>query len=107
MNEIVILFCLQAHMHNYTFPRYVWMAYDWFPPQWWTYERSHVPVNCTDAELSNFIEGSLSFQWQPVSDVPDVTTDTGKVRLTQFCIKMMDHNIMCNKCCNVIGSIKN
>ena len=76
-------------MHNYTFPCYVWMAYDWFPPQWWTYERSHVPVNCTDAELSNFIKGSLSFQWQPVSDVPDATTDTGKVRLTQFCIKMI------------------
>ena len=61
-----------------------------------------MPVNCTDSELANFIKGSLYFQWHPVSDVPDVTTDTGKVRLTQCHIKTIDQR--CNKCCNVSGS---
>ena len=57
------------------------MAYDWFPPNWWTFERSQIPVNCTDEELTDFIERSLSFQWRPVPDNENVITDTGKVRL--------------------------
>ena len=57
------------------------MAYDWFPPKWWTYERSNIQVNCTDQELTNFIERSLSFQFRPLSDDDNAITDTGKVRL--------------------------
>ena len=72
---------MQAQRQNFTFPRYVFMAYDWFPPKWWTYGRSQIQVNCTDEELTNFIERSLSFQWRPVPDDDNVTTDTGKVTL--------------------------
>ena len=72
---------MQAYKQNYIYPRYVFMTYDWFPPKWWTFERSHdvVHVNCTDEELANFIERSLSFQWRPVPDNENVLTDTGKV----------------------------
>lgn len=70
---------MQAQRQNFTFPRYVFMAYDWFPPEWWTYERSQIEVDCTDKDLTNFIERSLSFQWRPVPDYDNVTTDTGKV----------------------------
>ena len=57
------------------------MAYDWFPPNWWTFDRSHVHVNCTDDELENFIERSLSFQWRPVPDDNNAIIDTGKVSI--------------------------
>ena len=57
------------------------MAYDWFPPNWWTYEISQIQVDCTDEDLTNFIERSLSFQWRPVPDYENVITDTGKVSL--------------------------
>ena len=70
---------MQAQRQNFTFPRYVFMAYDWFPPKWWTYRRSQIQVDCTDEDLTNFIERSLSFQWRPVPDYDNVTTDTGKV----------------------------
>ena len=70
---------IQAHKQNYTYPQYVFMAYDWFPPRWWTFDRSHVHVDCTDEELGNFIERSLSFQWRPVPDDDNAITDTGKV----------------------------
>ena len=72
---------MQAQRQNFTFPRYVFMAYDWFPPEWWTYGRSQIQVDCTDEDLTNFIERSLSFQWRPVPDDDNVTTDTGKVPL--------------------------
>ena len=72
---------MQAQRQNKKFPQYVFMAYDWFPPKWWTYEISQVQVDCTDEELTNFIERSLSFQWRPVPDDDNVTTDTGKVRI--------------------------
>ena len=66
-------------MQGYTYPQYVWMGYDWFPPKWWTYERSQVEVDCSDDELTNFIERALSFQWRPVPDDDNAITDTGKV----------------------------
>ena len=72
---------IQAHNQNYTFPRYVFMNYDWYPPEWWTYERSQIQVNCKDEDLTKFIERSLSVQFRPVSDDDNATTDTGKVRL--------------------------
>lgn len=68
---------MQAQQQNYTYPRYVWMIYDWYPPRWWTYG-SPLP-NCTDDDLANFVENSLSFQWRPVAEYPNVTTETGKV----------------------------
>ena len=40
---------------------------------------SQVEVNCTDSELANFVERSLSFQWRPVADDANAPTDTGKV----------------------------
>lgn len=55
------------------------MAYDWFPPNWWTFDRSHVHVDCTDDELATFVERSLSFQWRPVPEDNKAITDTGKV----------------------------
>ena len=75
------LYTTQAYSQNFTFPRYIFIAYDWFPPKWWTYERSRIQVNCTDQDLTNFIERSLSFQFRPLSDDDNVTTDTGKVRV--------------------------
>ena len=57
------------------------MNYDWYPPKWWTYERSQIQVNCKDEDLTKFIERSLSIQFRPLSDDDNITTDTGKVRL--------------------------
>ena len=68
-------------MQGYTYPQYVWMGYDWFPPRWWTFERSQVEVDpdCSDEDLTNFIERALSFQWRPVPDDDNAITDAGKV----------------------------
>ena len=56
------------------------MAYDWYPQKWWTLERSQIEVNCTDNDLTKFIERALSFQWRPVADDANATTDAGKVK---------------------------
>ena len=52
------------------------MVYHWFPKEWWI---NNEEVNCTNSALTNFIKGTLSFQWQPLLEDQNVTTATGKV----------------------------
>lgn len=61
------------------YPRYAWIAYDWYPPRWWTLEVSKVEVNCTDDELSGFIEGMISLKRYPIPEDVSEISDAGIV----------------------------
>lgn len=38
------------------------MVYDWFAVKWWTKDVSSVVVDCSDDELTEFVEGMLSLR---------------------------------------------
>ena len=71
--------CMQAQRQNFIYPKYAWIAYDWYPTQWWTSKESNVEVSCTDGELAEFLDKVISFRWRPVPDDSNATTDAGIV----------------------------
>lgn len=72
---------LQAQQNNFTYPKYAWIAYDWFPLRWWAREESSVEVSCSDHELAEFLEKVISLRWRPVPDDLNATTDSGIVSM--------------------------
>ena len=32
---VTIVACMQAAKRRLTYPKYVWIAYDWYPRGWW------------------------------------------------------------------------
>ena len=70
---------LQAQRQNYTYPKYAWIAYDWYPKRWWAFEESNIEVSCSDSELAEFLDKVISFRWRPVPDDRNATTDAGIV----------------------------
>ena len=70
---------MQAQRQNFIYPKYGWIAYDWYPNRWWTLEESKIEVSCSDSELAEFLDKVISFRWRPVPDDSNVTTDAGIV----------------------------
>ena len=66
-------------MRNYTYPKYAWITYHWYPRQWWTKNVTNVEVECTDAELERFLERVLTLQRYQTLDNENATTDVGIV----------------------------
>ena len=63
---------------NYTYPRYAWITYNWYPDRWWTEAvTTTVNVNCTDDELERFLERVISLENYPVAEDANRTTDEG------------------------------
>ena len=57
------------------------MVYDWFAVKWWTKDVSSVVVDCSDDELTEFVEGMLSLRQDFGLTKDDLVkpTDTGIV----------------------------
>lgn len=70
---------MQAQSQNFTYPRYAWIAYDWYPKRWWAFEESNVEVSCSESQLAEFLDKVISFRWRPVPDDRNATTDSGIV----------------------------
>ena len=65
--------CLQAHRNNYTYPRYAWILYGWYPNYWWV---SNELSACKANDLKHFLERALAVDVPPFSDGK---TDIGTV----------------------------
>ena len=70
---------LQAQKNNFTYPKYAWISYDWYPLRWWAYEESKIEVSCSDRELAEFLEKVITFRTRPVEDDINAATDAGIV----------------------------
>ena len=70
---------IQASKRGYTYPRYAWIVFDWYPQKWWTQEVTNNKVNCTDEELERFMERVLSLREDPEPDFSGKATDAGIV----------------------------
>ena len=71
----------QAQRNNFTYPKYAWIAYDWYPRRWWTHEESNIEVGCSDQELAKFLQKVISLRVRPVLDDKNATTDAGIVSI--------------------------
>ena len=79
MSLSMSLCCIfQAFKRGHTYSRYAWIAYDWYPPKWWSSEISDVIVNCSDSEIAKFLQ-VISFRRYPVPDDVNAATDSGVV----------------------------
>lgn len=68
----------KAKKRNYASPKYVWMLYDWYPRSWWK-QPSEDDANCSDRDIEEFLDMSISLRRYPlVLDVTS-TTDAGIV----------------------------
>lgn len=70
---------LQALKRDLKYPRYVWIAFDWYPQRWWTLEVAKNHVDCMESQLADFIENMISLRRYPEPDNFDNITDAGIV----------------------------
>ena len=74
---------LQALKRNYTYPRYAWITYYWYPREWWTTNvTANVEVDCNEKDLERFLERVISIQRYETLEGDNTTTDYGPVRVT-------------------------
>ena len=67
---------MQAYRRNYTYPRYAWITYHWYPREWWTDQvTGNVQVNCTEKELQEFLDRVITLQSYPIEENENATTD--------------------------------
>ena len=71
---------LQAAKRGLTYPRYVWMAYDWYPRGWWKHAKPDDKVDCDTEQLQRFLERAISLRRYPAPDDNSKKTDAGIVR---------------------------
>lgn len=70
-----VSFLTQASKNNYTYPRYVWIHYDWYPKNWWKSDVS-ASSDCSNEELMEFLDNALTIQ---LPEFGNETTDIGTV----------------------------
>ena len=67
---------------SYTYPRYAFITYNWYPDRWWTDDvTTTVNVSCSDDELERFLERSISLENYPMAEDHNRLTDEGRVCL--------------------------
>ena len=76
----MVIHFIQSQKQNFTYPKYAWIVYDWYPNRWWTFEESNLEVNCSDIELAEFLDKVISFHWHLTPADNHTTTDAGIVR---------------------------
>ena len=55
---------MQAYLHNYTYPCYAWMMYDWYLDGWWTSAMAgDDAIDCKDHELAGFWTRHLQYSY--------------------------------------------
>ena len=65
---------IQAQQHNYTYPRYAWIVYGWYPDNWWV---SSEPDECSSDDLKIFLDRAFVLHLMP--ELNNETTDIGRV----------------------------
>ena len=79
MAYVLWILHIQAQSHDYTYPKYAWIFYDWYRDGWWTADVSGTQLEfgaCTDSELTGFLDGAITIK---LPDVSNETTDIGAV----------------------------
>ena len=68
---------MQAQKHNYTYPRYAWILYDWYADEWWTMGS---PIACKNStsDLMTFLDRAITVQ---LPEFGNETTDIGTVSI--------------------------
>ena len=70
---------IQAHKKGFTYPRYAWIAFDWYPQRWWTRAVFQDDIDCTDDELAAFLDKTITLRRHPTQEDVNATTTTGIV----------------------------
>ena len=77
---------LQAQSHNYIYPNYAWIFYDWYQDGWWTTDVSGATLefgDCRDSELAGSLDRAITIKLPGVSNK---TTDIGTVSTCTYII---------------------
>lgn len=73
---------LQAAKRGLKFPRYTWIAYDWYPREWWKHTSGRgYDGDCDTEMLEQFLERAISLRRYPAPDNSSVVTDAGIVSI--------------------------
>ena len=75
---VTIVACMQAAKRRLTYPKYVWIAYDWYPRGWWKSVE-----DCDIKQVQNFLHRVISLRRYPAADDSSAQTDAGIVRLSE------------------------
>lgn len=81
---------MQALNHNYIYPWYAWILYDWYQDRWWTSEVSGVNLTsgtCKDDELAVFLDRAITIH---LPEVSNETTDIGTVSKLMITLYVSD-----------------
>ena len=71
---------MQAAKRSLKYPRYTWIAYDWYPREWWKdISGSDYSGDCDTEMLEQFLERVISLRRYPAPDNSSVVTDAGIV----------------------------
>ena len=71
---------MQAAKRGLTYPRYAWIAYDWYPRGWWKVdEKGEGDLECNTEILKTFLKGTISLRRYPAPDDSSAVTDAGIV----------------------------
>ena len=74
---IQLLNSMQAAKRGLTYPKYVWIAYD-YPQGWWK-QSSEDGADCDSNMLQTFLESVISLRRYPAPDDSSAKTDAGIV----------------------------
>ena len=69
---------MQAAKQGLTYPKYVWIAYDWYPQGWWK-QSLEDGADCDSNMLQTFLERVISLRRYPAPDDSSAKTDAGIV----------------------------
>ena len=69
----------QAAKRGLTYPKYAWIAYDWYPRGWWKQDIMENEEDCDNDMLQTFLERVISLRRYPAPDDSSVETDAGIV----------------------------
>ena len=80
---------MQAAKRGLVYPNYAWITFGAYPEKWWTaevsgYHPEHVPVNCTDKELEEFLINARPIIIQQYHTTPDEVNDITEAGIVSY-----------------------
>lgn len=74
MYNNIMSWSLQAAKKGLTYPKYVWIAYDWYPRGWWKSVE-----DCAVEQVQKFLNRVISLRRYPAANDSSAQTDAGIV----------------------------
>ena len=75
----------KAASRGLTYPRYVWIVYDWYPEGWWEIKDTDGRLSCDNEQMKKLLERAISFRRHPLREEGNAATEAG---IVSICIQL-------------------